>query len=253
MRGRTHIERGITILEIMIVLAIVGLMMLIGLPMVRSMVKTDLRKDASSVAAALRGAYEMAAMSGVHHRVLFDLEAQTFQIQACPEEMRLKADDEEKLVDAAVLDKVPKPQVAQLGVGAAEVVEAESPEDAIKAAAALAGIQIGGARCVVPTTPNGDADGRGNLRELMRERGIKFGEVHAQHLREPASRGQVAINFFPLGWAEKAIVELVTDDRDKFIVVVHGLTGRVEVKDGDFDADRHMRRDAAGDEQERER
>ena len=44
--------------------------------------------------------------------------------------------------------------------------------------------------------------------------------------------------------------ELMTEDGDRFTVVVHGLTGRVAVMDGEVDADRHMRRDAAGNEAE---
>jgi type II secretory pathway pseudopilin PulG len=244
---RRTAQRGITIFEIMIVLAIIGLMMLIGLPAVRSFVKTDLRTDANQVAALLRAAYEMAALSGVHHRVVLDLDAQTYALQACPEEVRLKPAREEVLVGADVLETVPRPDPARLGGAPTEVVAAATPGQSVEAAAALAGVKIGGARCVVPTTPNGDADARGNERELRRARGIRFGEVHVQHLRGPASRGQVAINFFPLGWAEKAIVELMTEDGDRFTVVVHGLTGRVEVRDGAVDADRHMRRDAAGD------
>src|SRR5690606_2957681 len=123
-----------TLLEIMIVLGVVGLMMLVGLPAIRSLVKTDLRKDANGVASAVRAAFEMASLSGVHHRVLLDLDEETYTIQACPEEMRLEAGDEETVVGADALESVPRPQVPEPTGGAIEVIEAESPEEAMSAA-----------------------------------------------------------------------------------------------------------------------
>jgi prepilin-type N-terminal cleavage/methylation domain-containing protein len=255
---RDRRQRGITILEIMIVLAIIGLMMLVGLPAVRSMIKTDLRADANQVASLLRAGHELAALSGVHHRVRFNLDAQTFQLEACPEEMALRRSDDEELVGQDVLADLQARQAQQLqivsaGPSGAEVLGAETPEQSVAAAAALSGTRIGGARCVPPTTPTGDADGRGAVRTLNKDRGVKFGEVHVQHLRESARTGEVVINFFPLGWSEKAVVEVVTEEGDRFNVLVHGASGRVETRDGAIDVDRHMRRSPAGGGQERER
>jgi type II secretory pathway pseudopilin PulG len=268
-------ERGITILETMIVLAIIGLMMLIGLPAIRSFVRTDLRADATSVASSLRAAYELATLSGIHHRVVFDVDAGKFQIEACPEPMRLAKADEETLVEASALDEVrakmaaaaasvasrpalpppPAPSAMAGGVsglkGGAPSAEGglgATPESSMAAAAALAGIQIGGATCTVPTTPNGDADARGNSRSLHGERGVKFTRIHVQHLDKAATEGKAVINFFPLGWSEKAIVEIASGEGDQFSIVVHGLTGRVEIVDGEIDIDAHMRRSATGDE-----
>src|SRR5687768_12084488 len=77
--------RGITILEIMIVLAIVGLMMLIGFPAARSLVRSDMRGDASQVASMIRAGHELASLSGIHHRIVFDLDEGSFKLEACPE------------------------------------------------------------------------------------------------------------------------------------------------------------------------
>jgi prepilin-type N-terminal cleavage/methylation domain-containing protein len=243
-------QGGMTILEIMIALAVMGLLMLVGLPALRVQLGSDLREDANGVAASLRAAYELASLSGVHHRVLFDLDAQTYEIQACPEDVRVARGDEEQVVDKEVLATVPKPANTQTAGIAGDVLQAESPEDAVKTAAALAGVNIGGERCVVPSTPNGDADARGNQRTLNEARKIRFGELHVQHLDRPAKAGKVAINFFPLGWSEKAVVEVASPDAERYTILVHGMTGRVELRAGTFDADKHMRRDAAGDEVE---
>jgi type II secretory pathway pseudopilin PulG len=258
-----------TILEIMIVLAIIGLMMLIGLPAVRSLLKTDLRKHASGVAATLRAGYELATLSGIHHRVVFDLDAQTYELQACPEKIELRRDasgitDPEALEAAKQRAATAAPAAGgaglagalgglaapPIGAGALPDGAVDDPEAAVKISATLAGDDLGGATCTVPTTPNGDADGRGNQRQLDVDRGIRFGEVHVQHLDDAPRGGKVAINFFPLGWAEKAVVEVATEDGDRFSVVLHGMTGKVEVREGAVDADRILRRNAAGDQAE---
>ena len=72
--------------------------------------------------------------------------------------------------------------------------------------------------------------------------------MHVQHLEEPVTEGEVSINFFPLGHAEKALLEVADDEGTQYTVLLHGLTGRVEVRDGEVDPDKHMRRNAAGDE-----
>jgi hypothetical protein len=59
------------------------------------------------------------------------------------------------------------------------------------------------------------------------DRGIKVREVWVQHLEESVTSGQVSISFFPLGWAEMAIVEVADGDGNAFSVLVYGLTGRV--------------------------
>jgi hypothetical protein len=74
--------------------------------------------------------------------------------------------------------------------------------------------------------------------------------VWVQHLRDPVTSGMVAIHFFPLGSAEKAIVE-IGDGSKTFSVVVWGLTGRVELQDGAIrDPDDFLYRDAEGEESE---
>ena len=141
---------------------------------------------------------------------------------------------------------------AMLGGGAAE--PAASPTAALDQAAALAGVRVGATRCGVATATGGDLANfhdAPNTHELATHGGkIKVRRVHVQHLKDPVTTGQVSINFFPLGHAEKALIEVADDDGTQFTVLLHGLTGRVEVRDGEVDPDTHMRRDAAGDEVE---
>jgi prepilin-type N-terminal cleavage/methylation domain-containing protein len=260
---RRHPEQGMTLLEMLIVLGVVGAVMALGFFAMRSFTKSDLRADSVVVASALTSANNMAAQSGMHHRVVFDLDQQTFRIEVCPDPIRLLRGDKEEVVDAdalRLLAEQPNPlaAAAALGPGAAglgavlgEVSGAESPEAALEAAAALSGVRVGTARCGIAPGTGGDSANHAdpmmpNVYALGADKGIKLRRVYVQHLRDDATSGEVSVNFFPLGHAEKALLELADEGGSTFTVLVHGLTGRIEVRDGAVDADKHMRRDGAG-------
>jgi hypothetical protein len=102
--------------------------------------------------------------------------------------------------------------------------------------------------CILATdSVTGDAVGKGWMRELTTSKGIKFKQVYVQHRDDAAKAGQVAIYFFPQGSSEKAVIE-VTDGSDVFSVLVYGLTGRVELVDGELkDINDHMLKNVMGD------
>lgn len=235
-----------TLLEIMIVLAVIGSVTALGISMVRRVTSADLRKQAAEVAAVLKTTYNMATQSGMHHRVLFDLDEQTFRIEACEDHLKIRKDDddEEDEVDpedlARLLERRPTSDRAK------EILEAATPEEAVHQAAALEGTRIGAARCRVPERPTGDADGRGAVRKVATGLGVKIGQIHVQHKDKPVVDGSVSINFFPLGYAEKAVIEVTAKDGTQRAVLIHRLTGRIELKRDKYDADLHMRRDVAG-------
>jgi len=83
-------------------------------------------------------------------------------------------------------------------------------------------------------------------RQLYKDKGIKIKQIFVQHRDNAVTKDQEAIYFFPTGSAEKAVIEL-TDGSATFSVLVHGLTGRVELRDGELNnVDDHMMRNALG-------
>ena len=98
----------------------------------------------------------------------------------------------------------------------------------------------------------GDATGQLLMARLIAaaDRGVKVREVWVQHLEESVTGGQVSISFFPMGWAEKAIITL-GDGRTTYAIYLYGLTGRVEIKDGEpRNPDDHLLRNAKGEDEE---
>lgn len=236
-----------TMIEIIMVLAVIGLMLVVGIGAIRNLSKASLREDATEMTAVLRAAHNMATLSRKHHRVVFDIEEGTYRIEACEGKVQLrKAEREAEPVD-------PKEAAELLGTATAnippEMLQALTGQDPAKVAAALTGKEIPSNQCGPATLPNGDADGRSNERRVRRDDGVRIRRIHVQHLEEPQLEGIVTVNFFPLGHAEKAVIEVGHQDGGQFTIVVHGLTGRVDLEIGEIEVDDFMNRNAAGDEE----
>src|SRR5258706_9807181 len=94
MVRQTPTERGVTLLEILVVLLVVALLagaLTVGygrLP------PTAMKREATRIAAALRTAYDPAAAAGQHHRLVIDLGEGPFFLARCegPIELRRSRD-----------------------------------------------------------------------------------------------------------------------------------------------------------------
>ena len=237
---------GFTVLELLIVLAIVAGVFAGTIFGIRQVRKSDLRHDTSHVSVALRIAYNTATQTGKHHRVVFDLDEQTFQVEACEGEIKLRRERREELGLEEDAPIVPRDDVLS-------ELQQVDPHQAMEKAQARAGARIGAAECKPVARPDGRPSKRGRVRSIQRGKDIRIDRIHVQHLEEPAEDGMVTVNFFPLGYAEKAAVVLRDDDDGQFTVLVHA-SGRIEYREGDWrEADSHLMRNALGDTVEDER
>ena len=240
-------QLGMTVLELMIVLAIIGA----GAALVRSGFRmlsgADLVEDATELSAVMQRANQLAIEHGELHRVVIDFDKGAYVVEICQGQTaivrneKLESDPEEQ---KRALERG-KQRLSQMP---ADAFAAGDPDEATRRATAVAGHHIADRTCVPASDSiTGDATGKGWIRQLKTAKGIKFKQVFVQHLDSAVSKGQVAIYFFPMGSSEKAVVEL-TDGSDTFTVLVYGLTGRVELKDGTLkNIDDHMLRNAMGD------
>jgi prepilin-type N-terminal cleavage/methylation domain-containing protein len=247
-RGR---EQGMTLIEMMIVIAIIGGFAYIAASGFRMVTKADLVDDASRLSAIMKRTSQLATTTGEIHRLVLDFEHKRFSVEACEgsstvgrAKVAAPALSEQQRTSA--LDMA-RERLQQQNMLAAQALPS-SPEADMARAAALAGQHVGDTACkpVSESTLSGDAEGRALSGSLRAEKGIKFREVWVQHLDESVTADTVAIHFFPIGSAEKAIVEL-TDGSVTFSILVFGLTGRIELLDGEVQhPDEHMMRDAEG-------
>ncbi len=239
--SRERSTAGITLIETMIALAVVGLISIVGINTIVKVRKSDLRKGTVRVAAMLRSAATMAMRSGTMHRVVFRFGDGTYEIESCKQDAKMswdkkvsaQRDSEQSETGFDGIDLPP------------EFLDAVSPEQVARIKSAVTGKQAAEVPCTKATLATGDASGKGAQAKLGQ--GLRFPQIYVQHLADPQNEGVVAVHFFPLGRAEKAIVEVANEDGDQYSLLVHGLTGRVEFRQGKLDdPEEHMMRDGAG-------
>lgn len=243
--------RGMTVLELMIVLAIIGGAAVLVRSGFRLITKADLVENATELSAIMKRAGQLSIEHGEMHRVVFDLDKQIYVVEVCQGATAIQR-NEKLQPDKEEVERAKARGQAQLQNLPPNTLQVGDPEEATKRMTALSGHHIADRMCVPATdTVSGDAEGKGWVRALRAGKGIKFKEIWVQHRDESVTKGQVAIYFFPTGSSEKSVVEL-TDGSETFTVLVYGLTGQVELKDGVLrDVNDHMMRNALGDKDAR--
>ena len=241
--SRPSTESGLTLLEILVVLAIFGL--LVGALTVgySRLPGTALKREAVKVAAVMRTAYDRATASGAHHRIVLDVKEGTFRVERCEGKVTLrKVRDLKEEVERQRLEAEKQARIAG-SQSQAEVLGSMVSDTTARLGGSGGG---SGATCAPITGEFGRKQTLGGTPK------VSFRRVFVAHLQEPAIDGEVTLNFFPMGTAERAVVELgvgETDD-EMFSIAMRPLSGRIDMQAGEWrDVDEAVREDAEGKEQ----
>ncbi|MEM7588864.1 MAG: type II secretion system protein [Myxococcota bacterium] len=213
-RLNKHTSRlsGFTLLEVMIALLLVALLMSVAIPTFNSYSGVNLRKSASQLQGVVQDVYNRSALSGETHRLVFDLDKQTFWVEFTPQQFLLPAEkqDQQQLKEAE--------QKAE----EQEKRQKEQKENAL-----------------LPGTPKrvrftAIADKLGSPKHF--EKGVRIVKVWADHLQEWIAAGQATVTFFPDGYVQKAFV-MLEGTAGQLTVVFEPLTGetRIETKEPSID------------------
>jgi prepilin-type N-terminal cleavage/methylation domain-containing protein len=254
-----------TLMELLVVLAIIGVVLGAAGYGLSAITRADLRRSAGEIAAAVKFLWAEAASTGRAHRLVLDLDENKVSAEVADGRFLLKNRDKVPGRD----DEHPEDAVA-----------GEGPADGADAPASPAPAMPGG----MPATPaGGGGGGLGVLGSLfggvegngLAESGraprfpkpafstfegmsalkphalpsdVKVTLVFAEHMTEPARAGKAELYFWPGGMTERAVVELRSGE-SVFTVYVPPVTGKAKVISGEMALPDDMRHFEAPDEE----
>ena len=262
MHDARHQQRsgGFTIFEVMIVVAIFGLLVGASVLTFRNITRSDLRSAASRTAAAMRFAFDRATMTGAYIRLAIDLDKGEVWPEVSEKKVTLRAGKEQHVVgdkDAQggePVRKARKPPPLPLFAPTKEEKEgkAEDEGDAgmggFDAKSLTAEWEADKAPAERPRARFQAIKGTG-AKKIKLAKGISVSAVMTARLSEPVEKGTAYIYFFPQGHAEPAIVHFVDRSEDYYSIVLHPLTGQARIypcqykipKDFDVSDDKRVR------------
>ncbi len=225
LHRRYRRARGFTLVEILVVVAIVGLAMGASVYAFRSVAKSELRGSASKLAGAIRYCFDRAITTGSYYRIVLDLDGNKYWAERSEERMYLTAGKENSP-----------------GRGQAFDLQAEEQKrDEEDRKLQELSTSVGGALVTIDPPPKPKRAKFQTFKDTtlpqVKLKRARLFDVFTPRQREPYVKGRAYLYFFPDGHTERAIVR-INDGDDFYSLVVHALTGRVEVMSGKVDIPR---------------
>lgn len=214
--AKRRAARGLTLIEVLISLAIVGLIASIGVLGVGAQKGAKMRQGAVVIAGAIRTAYAHASGVSKPLRLVFDIAAGQIILEESSAQLTVSNNDRTGGAAAAT-------EVERLAVEEAESI-------------------LKGPRPPRPSfTPtrafgfNPDAGKQGKALPSS----VRFVQIETAHEAKPAIDGRAYLYFWPGGQTERATIQLTTaskgeepTDGNSMTVIVAPLTGKAEIKKG---------------------
>ncbi len=230
-----RLARGFTLIELVTVVALMGILMTVVVMNVGALEVARLKTDASRLAGAVRYLHNLAVMNNGYYRLVLDLGTGKYSgeevkpsAKGCAVFVRTDADDEQEAKEAAKAGKDPKsPPVSDQTVGA--------PAEGGGAGGEPGGPAPQAASADAPEAKGADARPKDQLRRkanllkhLELGTGVRFEGVLTQYRKELQTEGKSTIHFFPDGTIERALI-YVANDEETWTVVTEPAMGIARV------------------------
>ncbi|MFO0583074.1 MAG: type II secretion system protein [Anaeromyxobacter sp.] len=188
-------RRGFTLVELMVVMAVIGSAALLVVPAMASLTGANARRSAGELAGSMRALFEIAGLRHATCRLVLDLDKSTWRAECAQGRAGVSTDGKEDLVE-----RFPDEKDEQV-------------------------------RAVLEKSKYGELGDRlVSKRELPG--GARFGPVEVEGRQDPFEKGSAYVYFFPGGRAQAAKVPVI-DGNFRYTVVLEPFTGRAAVVVGE--------------------
>jgi len=214
---------------------IIGLLMGAATIGIRALGRGDLRSSSSKLAGAIRYCFDRSITTGQYYRIVLDLDNSKYWAERSDDRMYLARDKEESPGQGKAFDQV----ALEKKLDEEDAKQKELQE------------HLGGTAAMLEPPPKPrrarfQSFKDATLPQVVLKK-VRLFDVYTPRQREPYTSGRAYLYFFPDGHTERAVVRL-SDGDNFYSLVVHPLTGRVEVKGGKYDIPRDFdERDESGD------
>lgn len=93
-------KRAFTLIELLIVLAIIGLVMLLGYPQLKRIYRSSLKSAAAQMAGMIRYGYDISVIKGRIHRIVFDFDKAVYRLEVSNTDELVSLEEETSQTEA---------------------------------------------------------------------------------------------------------------------------------------------------------
>lgn len=190
-------NEGFSLIELLIVVAILGLVGLIAVPSISNTFRFSVQSTARELATLIKEASNAAQISGKVHRIAYDLKAQQYWVESTGEMTLLKSEE------SVAVDKQTHSRF-----------RTDEEEEAAK------------------EKQNGGFRQESSLTKKKRTLavGVHFKDVFTEQSQEAITEGIAYTHIFPQGLTEKTLVHLEDTGKNEVSLMVSNLLGRCTVE-----------------------
>jgi prepilin-type N-terminal cleavage/methylation domain-containing protein len=187
-------SRGFSLIELMIVVAIIGLVGMIAVPTISNTFRFSVQSSAREIATLIQDSVNSAQITGRVHRLAYDLKNDQFWVESTSEFTLMRSDESREKERERTLS-----------------VFKDDEEEKKK---------------------NGGFKQEKTLTRTKRSLpvGVKFKDVVTEQGDAPITEGMAYTHIFPQGMTEKSLVHLMDTGNNEISLVVSNLLGRCKVE-----------------------
>lgn len=193
---RIRSKRGFSLLEVIVAVAIVGLMMTVVVSQMDKALDLDMKRTANRLGSTMRYLYNKAATEGLYIRLVFNIDERTYWVEATTDPTKISSE-----VDTGGGEEEEKKE------GGGE----EKP------------------KLTYPKPKFGKVDSFLLKASKLPDR-VYIKDIFVEHRPGGVQSGIVGIYFFPNGYVEHAIINLRNEDDDYFYSIeTNPVSGAVSI------------------------